>query len=92
MNDDELKLPLTSAPTDQHAQVMYALGQITGEMRALKEAKLIQNGRVDKLEGRMAGVEKQQNMSDGASITWGKILSFAAVIIAAIALIVKFIK
>jgi hypothetical protein len=37
-------------------------------------------------------VEKKQNLSDGASITWGKIATFLMILIAAIALIVKLLK
>lgn len=93
MNPEDIQAPpLVSTPTDQHAQLMWVLGKMQGQMEALAQAKQIQNGRVDKLEGRMSSAEKWQSTNDGASITWGKIATFLTILIAAIALIVKLIR
>jgi hypothetical protein len=95
--DDDAKLPTQpGAPTSEHGQIMFAMGKMFGRLDAIDQKQAYANGRTGKLEARMDEAEKKLNVSDGASITWGKILTFAGVfftiLIAAIALIVKLIK
>jgi hypothetical protein len=91
--DEEIKLPTQpGSPTSEHGQMMFAMGQMVAQIKGLKEAQVYANGRTGKLETKLEELERKQNLSDGATITWGKILSFAAVIVAAVALIVKLFK
>jgi hypothetical protein len=91
--DEEIKLPTQpGSPTSEHGQMMFAFGQMVAQIKGLKDAQIYANGRTGRLEGKLEELEKKQNLSDGASITWGKILSFAAVIIAAVALVFKLLK
>jgi hypothetical protein len=93
MNEDEIKLPTQpGSPTSEHGQMMFAMGQMIAQIKGLKEAQITANGRTGKLEDRLAKVETKQSLSDGASITWGKIGAFLVILISAIALIVKLIK
>ena len=93
MPDDDLKIPTQpGAPTSEHGQIMFAMGKMFGRLDAIDQKQAYANGRTGKLENRLDELEKKQNQSDGASITWGKILTFAGVIIAAIALILKLMK
>jgi hypothetical protein len=93
MPDDDAKIPTQpGAPTSEHGQLMYAMGQMVAQIKGLKEAQITANGRTTKLEDRIGKVETKQTLSDGASITWGKIGVFLTILIAAIALIVKLIK
>jgi hypothetical protein len=91
--DEETKLPTQpGAPTSEHGQIMFALGKMFGRLDAIDAKQAYANGRTGKLEARLDEVEKKQNLSDGASITWGKIATFLMILIAAIALIVKLLK
>jgi hypothetical protein len=88
--------PLVSAPTDQHAQLMWVLGKMQGNLEDLKNAKIIQNGRVDKLELRMSAAEKWQYRDDGKDQGVSKltliVLNVLTALVAITALILKFIK
>src|SRR5580704_15652073 len=87
--DDEVKLPTQpGSPTSEHGQIMFAMGKMFGRLDAIDQKQAYANGRTSKLEDRLDQVEKKQNMSDGASITWGKIATFLVILIAAIGLIV----
>jgi hypothetical protein len=93
MENDDLKIPTQpGAPTSEHGQIMFAMGKMFGRLDAIDQKQAYANGRTGKLENRLDELEKKQNQSDGASITWSKILTFLGVLIAAIALIVKLIK
>lgn len=88
--DDDTKIPTQpGAPTSEHGQIMFAMGKMFGRLDAIDAKQAYANGRTGKLETRMDEVEKKQNLSDGASITWGKIATFLTILIAAIALIIK---
>jgi hypothetical protein len=91
--DEEVKLPTQpGSATSEHGQIMFAMGKMLGRLDAIDQKQAYANGRTGKLEDRLDAVEKKQNMSDGASITWGKIATFLTILIGAIALIVKLIK
>jgi len=91
--DEEVKLPTQpGSPTSEHGQIMFAMGKMFGRLDAIDAKQAYANGRTGKLEARLEEVEKKQNLSDGANITWGKIATFLGLLIAAIALIVRFIK
>jgi hypothetical protein len=91
--DEDIKIPTQpGAPTSEHGQLMFAMGQMVAQIKGLKDAQIVANGRTGKLEGKVELIEKWQNTNDGAQITWGKIGAFLTVLIAAIALIVKLIK
>jgi hypothetical protein len=93
MPDDDAKIPTQpGAPTSEHGQMMYVLGQIVGTQKAIIARQDVANGRTTKNEERIGKVETKQSLSDGASITWTKIGAFLTILIAAIALIVKLIK
>jgi hypothetical protein len=93
MNDEDIKLPTQpGSPTSEHGQIMFAIGKMFGRLDAIDQKQAFANGRTAKLENRLDEVEKKQNMSDGASITWGKIATFLMVLIAAIAVVVKLIR
>ncbi len=81
--------PIVGQPTDQHAQLLFAMGEMKGElkgmrieMEGLKENKILQNGRVEKLERRATDVEKWQATSDGVSATWAVLYALASAIVA----------
>jgi hypothetical protein len=93
MPDDDVKIPTQpGAPTSEHGQIMFVLGKYLGRLDAIDNKQAIANGRTTKLENRLDELEKKQNQSAGASITWAKIGTFLAILIPAIALIVKLIK
>lgn len=64
--DSELP-PIASAPTDQHAQTMFALGSITAEMRSLKEYQLKANGFMGKVDERVKILELAKEAEEGKS-------------------------
>jgi hypothetical protein len=95
--DEEIKIPTQpGAPTSEHGQIMFAMGKMFGRLDAIDAKQAYANGRTGKLEARMDEVEKWQNTSNGASLTWGKIAAFfgafLVILISAITLIVKLIK
>jgi hypothetical protein len=91
--DEDVKIPTQpGAPTSEHGQIMFVLGKYLGRLDAIDNKQAIANGRTAKLEERLEIVERKQNLNDGASITWGKIMTFLGILIGAIALIVKLLK
>lgn len=102
--EDKLELPPTSTlGTESHGQLLYALGLLNGElkgmrieMQGLKEAKVIQNGRVGDLEKRMNGSEKWQSENNGEQrgkkFSWQVAAVVISVIFSILGLIIKFVK
>lgn len=85
----ELNLPPLGGPsTPEHGQILFALGQITAELKGLRDAKVIQNGRIEKLESRMTKGELWQSAQDGESkgisMTWYVISIVAGVLVGAL--------
>lgn len=50
--------PIAGTPTDQHAQLMYVLGRMAGDIAALKDAKILQNGKVFKTEADVVAIKE----------------------------------
>lgn len=87
----------TQVPSDQHGQLLYAIGMLNGtiegmkneltgvkdELSGYKDAKITQNGRIGKLEVKQAEQEGQQK---GISISWAVIIAISSVALGALGL------
>jgi tetrahydromethanopterin S-methyltransferase subunit G len=106
--DDETKLPTQpGSPTSEHGQIMFAMGKMFGRLDAIDQKQAYANGRTGKLEdridevdttlqGRMTSVEKWQSTTDGKDIGISKltlvIANIITLVVAIVALILKFVK
>jgi len=95
--DDEIKLPTQpGSPTSEHGQMMFAMGQMVAQIKGLKDAQLVANGRTGKLEGRIDILQHESDISKGKDIGISKltlvIFNVITAIVAITALILKFSK
>jgi hypothetical protein len=97
MNEEDIKLPTQpGAPTSEHGQIMFAMGQMIAQIKGLKEAQVYANGRTGKIENRITEIERDQDIAKGKDIGVSKltlvIFNVITAIVALSALILKFYK
>lgn len=72
---EEIKIPTQAgSPTSEHGQIMYTLGKMAGDIASLKDAKILQNGKVFKSENDIVGIKEwmasQKGEESAISSAW----------------------
>lgn len=94
--------PIVGQPTDQHAQLLFAMGEMKGElkgvrieMEGLKDAKLVQNGKVDKMDMRVMNIEKtlaeNKGQREAFRLSWSTTFIIATIVLSIVGLIIKYV-